>query len=92
VIENPDLMAHERDESLLPSDAGQVMQKRRYITCYDPSTAVSFETLSTIMLITSITSRLSPCSPARKYRNKSNELIRHNRVGSRLHSLRGNLF
>ena len=45
MIENPDLAAHERDESLLPSDAGQVMQKRRYITCYDPSTAVSYRTL-----------------------------------------------
>jgi len=46
VVENPDLQAHERDDSLLPSDAGQVMQKRRYLTCYDPSTAVSYLSLA----------------------------------------------
>jgi hypothetical protein len=35
------LSAHEKDGSLLPPDAGHTMEKRQYITCYDPSTAVS---------------------------------------------------
>lgn len=40
VIEDPDLTAHERDKSLLPQAAEDAIQKRKYITCYDPSTAV----------------------------------------------------
>lgn len=39
VIQSPDLFAHERDPSLLPSDAAG-----SYITCYDPSSGEHIET------------------------------------------------
>ena len=47
IIANPDLAAHERDKSLLPQGAKDVIQKRKYITCYDPSTAVRAHRSST---------------------------------------------
>lgn len=40
VIADPSLDSHERDRSLLPPEAGHTGSDRRYLTCYDPSTAV----------------------------------------------------
>ena len=41
MIENPNLLSHLEDESLLPPDTGLSGRKREHITCYDPSTGVS---------------------------------------------------
>lgn len=41
VIENPNLLSHLEDESLLPPETGLSGSRREHITCYDPSTGVS---------------------------------------------------
>lgn len=40
MIEDPALNSHVRDDSLLPPESGHTGGERRYLTCYDPSTAV----------------------------------------------------
>ncbi|EAL18834.1 hypothetical protein CNBI0950 [Cryptococcus deneoformans B-3501A] len=45
VIENPNLLSHLEDESLLPPETGLSGRKREHITCYDPSTGYHLNTL-----------------------------------------------
>ncbi|WVF68391.1 hypothetical protein IAT40_003156 [Kwoniella sp. CBS 6097] len=45
IIEKPSLFAHLDDENLLPPESGKTGQKRKHITCYDPSTAYHLTTL-----------------------------------------------
>lgn len=42
VITYPHLSSHKGDKTLLPPEAGKTGTKRDYLTCFDPSTGVSF--------------------------------------------------
>ncbi|OCF34338.1 meiotic Sister-Chromatid recombination aldehyde dehydrogenase [Kwoniella heveanensis BCC8398] len=45
VIKKPSLFSHLDDNTLLPPEAGKTGEKRKHITCYDPSTAYHLTTL-----------------------------------------------